>query len=304
MKLTTIGYQGASGAFSEVALLSTWPGRVQPRGYASFRAVGDAVGAGEVDYGLLPLENTLAGTVTGSYDVLSSEPLLVMAEIVTPIHHCLLVCPGADIQTIRRVASHPVALGQCTRFFSSHPDIEPVVAFDTAGAAAELAESGDRTLGAIAPAGCAERYGLDVLVSGLEDRPDNQTRFAVVAPEHASQPFGLPRAGHERAMLRVEVPHERGTLARVLSLIAEEGHNLLKIEGRPAEDPWTYRFFLEIAPALHDSWQARLLDRLSPHWRCRVMGVYPRLASRMARNSVPSFQLGHASESMTSRPIS
>lgn len=272
----TVGYQGASASYSDLVLRRSLPDRVQTRGYDSFSALGRAVDVGEVDFGLLPLENSLAGTVTASYDVLASRPLLVVAELVMPIRLCLLARPGARLDELYRVASHPVALDQCAHFFESHPAIEPVVAFDTAGAAAQIAALGDRTQGAIASIECAERYGLEVIRGGIQDRTDNQTRFALVTSEQSLHPFSLLGSGTDRAMLRVELAHEPGSLARFLQAIAEEGHNVSKLETRPATTPWTYRFFVELEPALTDGWQARLVTRLMDEWPCRMIGVYAR----------------------------
>jgi prephenate dehydratase len=254
----TVAFQGAPGAFSEEALLERFRWRAAPLPCRSFGAVVDAVEEGRADFGVLPVENTLAGTVTGAYDALAGSRLLVVGEVIHPIRHCLLGLAGARPDRLTRIVSHPVALAQCTRFLSAHPSAESVAVYDTAGGAEEVAERGDPRTGAVASRGAAARYGLEILAEGIQDRDDNQTRFYVVRrrtgePSGASGTASEPvEAGEHRTVLLLEVEDRPGSLLSVLDSFARRGINLTKLESRPAERPWRYRFLLEVAADARD----------------------------------------------------
>lgn len=242
-----VAFQGELGAFSEEAVRAWFRPDVEPVPCREFREVGDAVRSGRVTAGLLPVENTLAGTVQPAYDVLVEPGLSVVGEVILPIRHYLLGLPGAAVDSLRRVISHPVALAQCGRFLSRHPDIEALAVYDTAGAAKEVAETQDPTLGAIASSRAAERYGLEVLASDLQDRSDNQTRFLVIRRE-SDEPLReeVERSGSGwKTALLVETENRPGSLVDILQPLAAEGVNLSKLESRPGATPWSYRFFLE-----------------------------------------------------------
>lgn len=274
--MTTVAFQGELGAFSEEAVHRFFGEEVTPVPRRGFPEVGQAVVSGEVDYGLLPIENSLAGSVVGSYDVLSDGGLAVVGEVVTPIHHCLLGVRQAAEQDITQVLSHPVALAQCQRFLQAHPAMEAVVFYDTAGAAREVALSGRRDQAAIAGRGAAARYDLAILVEDIEDRHDNQTRFLVVARPGAAPP-SRPAAGVMKTALLVETRNSPGALVRLLVPFADRGINLSKIESRPGSEPWTYRFFIEVE-ADAESLEAReALQEAQPHAaKLQLLGSFPR----------------------------
>ena len=241
-----VAFQGELGAYSEDAVRLFFGQEAEPVPQREFRDVGRAVATSDVDYGALPIENTLAGGVGGSYDVLAVEDLEVVGEVVVPIHHCVLGVSGAQLGALRRVLSHPVALAQCARFFESHTGIEAVAVYDTAGAAREVARLKDVRTAALASRAAAERYGLAVLATDVEDRPDNQTRFLIVSRRGAPKPRAPWRTNGRRTAVILETANEPGSLARALLAFAERGINLSKLESRPTGEPWTYRFFLEI----------------------------------------------------------
>lgn len=272
-----VGFQGAPGAFSEQALLAAIDRPVIADGFDSFDAVGRAVAGGVVHLGCLPVENALAGSVTPSYDVLASQALFVVAEVVMPIRHCLLGVRGSRTNDIRRVTSHPMALAQCRRFLRANPAMRVEAVFDTAGAAAEVGAAKDPTTAAIAPLACAERYDLDVLVHGVEDRCDNQTRFLLVTRNPDDRLLNLPRGSADRAMIVAEIPHRPGALARLLTGLAKDGHNLTKIEGCPGEDPRTSRFVLEFEVSDTKDCPTRLGVADLEGSRVRVLGIFPRI---------------------------
>lgn len=176
-----VAFQGELGAFGEEAVTRRFGEAAEPVPYPSFQAVGEAVASGTVDRGVLPIENSIAGAVPGAPDVLAAFDLRVEGGVIAPVHHCLLALPGASIGQITHVHSHPMALAQCRRFLEAHPDMRAVEAYDTAGAAREVAVAKDPTAAALASRRAAELYGLNILAENVEDRADNATHFVVIA---------------------------------------------------------------------------------------------------------------------------
>jgi prephenate dehydratase len=266
-----VAFQGELGAFSEQGVRQLWPGGAEPVPMREFIDVARAVERGEVELGLLPIENTLAGSVIGSYDALfACGGLHVVAETVVPIHHCVLALPGATLASVRTVASHPVALAQCERFLRGRPHIVARATYATAGAAREVVARGDPTAAAIAGRPAAERYGLEILATDIEDRPDNQTRFLAIA----RSPMPLAAATPARSVVVLTTDNVPGALLRVLEPLAEHGINLSKLESRPTGEPWTYRFFLELEHTAGDEAVSLALDAVRRVSRSfRVLGT-------------------------------
>lgn len=270
-----VAFQGELGAYSEEAVRRYWPGEgTEPIPKRSCADVVRALEDGTVDYGMLPIENSLAGNVVATYDALAAaRECWVVGEEILPIHHCLLALPGARIDEITHVASHPVALAQCGHFLERHSQMEAEAAYDTAGAARDLASSGDRSRAAIAGRGAAERFGLEILASNIEDRPDNQTRFFALSRE---QEVLVPGTEARTAIIAstLNVP---AALYRLLDPIAEAGLNLSKLDSRPSGEPWSYSFFLEIE---HLSNDPKLFNVLSEMQRrsesLRILGHFQR----------------------------
>jgi prephenate dehydratase len=251
--MTTVAYQGEPGAFGEDAIIGYFgPGVVEPVPMSTFSAVCDAVEFGTADAGVLPLENSLAGTVGDALDALADGPLTVVGELMLPIRHHLLVMPGVVLDEVEWVASHWQALSQCERFLRERR-WEVVPAADTAGAARELAARGDRGAAAVASERAAERYGLEIAARDIQDSPHNVTRFAVLArAERHSLPAAAgalaPPAGGEReTLITFETGHTPGDLYRALGAFADAGINLSRIESRPSgSGPWRYRFLVQV----------------------------------------------------------
>jgi len=258
-----VAIQGEAGSFSHAAALETRGPVVRLVPCATFVELFRAVETGAAASGVVPIENTLAGSVHENYDLLSAHALHVVAETELRIRHCLIAPPRTTLPQIRRVASHPVALAQCRHFFVTHPGVVAVPAYDTAGTAAADA--------AIASKLAAELYGADVIAEGLEDHAENYTRFLVVAREPT------PRGPEEsqKSSLILSLGNTPGTLYRALGVFAARGLNLTKIESRPLPGrPWEYLFYVDVV----DSGQgigAALEELRAFTSSIRVLGTYP-----------------------------
>lgn len=178
--MNRVAFQGEPGAFSEEAAVQCCGSGTLLVPLRSFGDVVKAVLHGNAEQGILPIENSLIGTVAGAADAAATDGLMVTNEYVLPIHHCLLARPGVRLEELTRALSHAAALGQCQRFFSDHPQIAATEWYDTAGAAKFVAGKGERGDAAIASRRAAERYKLSVLLENIEDHPDNATTFVVV----------------------------------------------------------------------------------------------------------------------------
>jgi prephenate dehydratase len=235
-------YQGEPGAYSEEAAWALSGAGAQLLPCPTLGAMFDAVASGRARRAVLPIENTLAGTVPRAYELLTDRGLAAIGETRVQIDHVLVGHPGASPAALRRVLSHPVALDQCRRFFAAHPHIEPVPAFDTAGAVSLVMEGGDAGTAAIASRRAATLHAAAVLAEHIQDHAENWTRFLLLAP-------AAPAAGVEgtHAIVAFTLPHEPGALANVLQALAARRANITKIESRPIEgQPFEYAFLLEI----------------------------------------------------------
>jgi prephenate dehydratase len=268
-----VAFPGERGAYSEDAVAAIWPG-AEPVPARYPLDVAHVVVAGDVDAGILPVENTLAGSVVASYDALAQcDDLHAIAEAVVRIRHCLLAAKGATLESIEVVESHPVALAQCTVFLARHPRIELRAATDTGRAARDVAQSGDLRRAAIAGMAAATRYGLRVLADGIEDRPDNQTRFLAISCE----PAVLAPGTRARTSLIFTTQNDPGALVRALIPLAEHKLNLSKLESRPTGEPWTYRFFADVEHTAGDAARDRALEGMCKATHTlRILGTYAR----------------------------
>lgn len=236
-----VGFQGEPGAFSEEAAAGLF-GAVESRGYPTFDALVEAVDAGEVPYGLLPCENSIHGPVTRAYDLLYTHPhVRIIDETVHRIVQTLIGVQGANLDEIRRVESHPVALEQCRRFLASLSDVEVIAVADTAGAVRDVARQGNRSRAAIGPAASAQRYGGRVLADAIQDESENYTRFFAIARD------GVARRQLGRAVLAFVLAHRPGSLHTALGVFADRGLNLRALVARPLPGrPFEYIFYAEI----------------------------------------------------------
>jgi prephenate dehydratase len=272
-------YQGVPGAYSEHAARLFVGDAATMLPCASLEAVVAAVVDRRVTSGVVPIENSLAGAVPGAVDLLSTYPVCATGERVLPIRHALIGVPGASLDDVRRVHSHPMALAQCRRLFARYPHLEAVPAFDTAGAVADVLGRGDRREAAIAGRRAAMLYGGEVLHDDVADRRDNATRFLLITASEA-QVLPALRAGWKTTVLCVWA-NTPGALVRGLLPLVSRGLNLSRIESRPVgEVPFEYQFLLDIDPASDAVVLAEALAALKRETRAfRVVGHYPRSAT-------------------------
>ncbi len=241
-------YQGAEGAYSELATKKFFGDDVNCFHVDSFRDAFGALEDGSADYAVLPIENSTAGIVSEIYDLLTEYENYIVGEQIIEIRHCLLGLPGAQISDIKTVYSHPQSLMQSARFLADHSSIKQVSMKNNAFAARKVADDKDKTQGAIASANAAEVYGLEILQEGINQAESNSTRFIVVT----NQKVYLKDA--KKISLCLEIPHEAGSLYHIMSHFIYNNLNMTKIESRPIEDRnWEYRFFIDFDGNLEDS---------------------------------------------------
>jgi len=272
-----VAIQGERGAFSHQAAIEALGPTIEVLPRATFDELFDSVVEAKAERALVPIENSLHGSIHENYDRLKSRPLHIVGETQMRIRQCLIARPGSSLGTMRRVASHPVALAQCRRFFAERPGIEAVTAYDTAGAVQDLMKGGLATQGAIASRLAAELYGAQVLLEGIEDDPANYTRFLVLARE----PGPIEAASKTSIVLVLEnVP---GALYRALGFFASRGVDLCKLESRPLRGhPWEYSFYLDVLGDPRGAAGEAIDELRSVARELRVLGSYPEGLSRAA----------------------
>jgi len=266
-----IAFQGERGAFSEEAAVKLLGEDIELVPRATFEALYSSIQDGAADYILAPIENSLAGSVHRSYDLLISSGLHIQAEVVIPIAHYLIGLPGATFERITQVSSHPVALAQCERFFASHPNIKRVATDDTAGSVREVMAAGDATKAGIASKRAAKVYNAQVLREHLEDHPENYTRFLLLATS------AEVATNADKLSLVLHLAHKPGSLCSALGAFAQRNLNLLKIESRPIPGtPWSYCFYLDLQTSLNDPGTRAALGELKQFTdSVKVLGCYP-----------------------------
>jgi len=271
-----IAYQGVEGSYSHLAAQQRYagrPGGALLTGHTTFRGAADAVHEGVADLALLPIENTTAGSINETYDLLAHGGLCITGEVVSAIEHCLLALPGVTIDELRVVMSHPQAIAQCQDFFARHPHLSARAELDTAGSARHVAEAGDRTRAAIASAAAATHYGLQILERGIQSATGNATRFVEIALRPAPVPEGTPA----KTSLLFSLADRPGALGEILMRFAARGLSLTKLESRPLPDvPFTYRFYADVmGHAASEPFHAALDDIRPLTTELRVLGTYP-----------------------------
>lgn len=245
-EVTFAAFQGVRGAYSEVALDRFFGGRLSPMPCRQFDDVFRAVMDGDAVCGVIPVENSLAGTINDNIDLLLRHPdIAIVGEQQIRIMHNLIGIPGASLEGLKRVYSHPQGLAQCSAFLDGLPSIERVPFFDTAGAVAHIAEMGDPTCAAIAGENAAAVYGMSILKDGIETNPRNYTRFYIITRDEIAEHISGDREPN-RGVLFFSTPDTPGALFSCLKVLADYGLNMKKLESRPIlGKPWEYLFFIE-----------------------------------------------------------
>ena len=265
-----IAYQGEPGAFSEGAVLALFPD-AEPQPCETVRLAFSRVTSGEADFGVVPLENSQAGSVNETYDLLWHSTLVrLVGEVVVPVDHALLGLPGARLEDIKRVYSHPQALAQAEEFLSSLR-VEVVPVHDTAGAARMVAEAGRTDQAAVASVRAGSLQGLAVLAERIQTYPDNFTKFAAIGDHDAG--LGTP----DKTSLVFAVLDRPGSLLASLQPFAERAINLVKLESRPRRgSPFEYVFYVDITSAAEDAKVQEALEEVRRHTSfLKVLGSYP-----------------------------
>ncbi len=246
-------------------------GPVTPIPCETFDAVFDSVESGYARLGVIPIENSLIGSIHRNYDLLLERELKVIGESQMRIVHSLIVPPGVSLRDIRQVYSHPAALDQCRRFFQKHPAMRPISYYDTAGAVRLLAESSPRDAAAIASPYAAELYRMKQARKSIEDTKSNFTRFLLLSRRAAAF------TGQAKTSIVFSLKHEPGSLFKALSVFALRDIDLTKIESRPLrKKAWEYYFYLDLAGATRESRVHHALNHLQEitHF-VKVLGTYP-----------------------------
>jgi prephenate dehydratase len=268
-----VAFQGEPGAFSEAAAIQLLGEKITPVPRATFDATFRAIADGTADALLVPVENSLAGSVVRVFDLLLESKLSIVAETILPIEMHLIAPPGATLAGIRSVASHPMALAQCERFFAAHPKWKRVPAEDTAGSVHEAIARGEKSHAAIAGRRAAEHYRGIILAESIQDNAENFTRFVLLTPAKQAAENSNPNA--RKMTIAMRLAHRPGSLLAALEPFARHGVNMVKIESRPIHGrPWEYQFFLDVEAEARERLEVALEEARRVTSELRVLGLY------------------------------
>ncbi len=269
--MKTVAFQGEPGAYSESAVYQFFGNGTKVKPCKDFKAVFDSVCADEAEFGVVPIENSIEGSVTQNYDLFLRYDLKVCAEIIVKLEHCLIANPGTALEDIKVVYSHPQALGQCRTFLEEFGR-ELISTYDTAGSVKMIKEKGLKNAAAIASERAANLYGMHILAKDISDNPENYTRFFVLSTEDAAP------TGKDKTSIIFAAKHEPGSLYHALGEFAKRNINLTKIESRPTrQTPWEYNFYLDFEGHRTQPQCAETLSALDKFAIfVKVLGSYPK----------------------------
>ncbi len=275
MKDTSVAFQGEAGAYSELAAFESFGEGISTLPCPAFEDVFTAVNSGECSYGLLPVENSLAGSIHRNYDLMLRHDLHIVREYHLRVSHCLLALPGVMLEEVKSVHSHPQALAQCEANLAQL-GVKKVAEADTAGSARKLRQDGDLNKAVLASSRAAEVYGLEILAEHMEDNQANYTRFLALSQEPLK--VNEPEAGEYKTSVVFSLMNKPGALFKALSVFALRDIDLTKIESRPIPGQlWEYMFYVDFAGHANAQNCKRALDHLgelAPF--LRLLGSYPR----------------------------
>lgn len=277
-----VAFQGERGAYSEEAVVRLF-GEVDVLPCAGLPEAFDAVASGRADRGVVPVENSQAGSINETYDLMLAHDLVIAAELDHRVVHSLMALPGQGLRAIRRVYSHPQALAQCDAYLRTL-DVERVPAYDTAGSAKMIQQERLRGSAAIASRRAAALYELDVLAEGIETNPNNYTKFLVIGATAA------PRAAESKTSIVFVVENRPGSLYHALGALATRRINLVKIESRPGRTrPWDYTFYVDVDGHVAEPGIAEAVEEMRRQTTfLRVLGSYPRSPADPAAGPHPA----------------
>jgi chorismate mutase/prephenate dehydratase len=271
-----VAYQGTDGAYSQMAAerhFAGWDGEIDTRGCVSFLSMLEAVASGAADYGMLPIENTTAGSINDAFDLLAQTSLSAVGEEVLKVEHCLVALKDVEPSGIRRVFSHPQALAQCSVFLGGLEGCSVEAFTDTAMSVQKVRDEGDVHQAAIASERAAATYGLSVIARNIANQEKNYTRFLVVA----RKPLRIDERIPCKTSLIFSTRHEQGALVRCLNVLADRGLNLTKLESRPRlHSPFEYLFYVDFEGNVESEEVQKALEDMRAHTgSLKVLGSYP-----------------------------
>lgn len=272
-----VSYQGTDGAYSHLAAMRHFEERhkqVDYYGYDTFQEAAQALKNEQVDFAMLPIENTTAGSINDIYDILGASNLHIIGEEIIKIVHCLLAVEPVDVSKIRRILSHPKAIEQCTHFLSRLPRCTVESYLDTAISAKRVLEDGDLSQAAIAGAHAADLYGLHIIAHDIANQQENYTRFVVVALKAIEVDPQFP----SKTSLMMVTSHQEGSLVECLNVFHRHGINVCKLESRPRmNEPFRYSFYVDIEANVFDSHTAAAIEELRREAEeVKIFGSYPK----------------------------
>ncbi|WP_421775137.1 prephenate dehydratase [Gracilimonas sp.] len=272
-----VSYQGTDGAYSHQAAIRHFSERysnVDTIGYDTFQQAAQAVLDEKVDYALLPIENTTAGSINDTYDILGNENLHIVGEEILKVVHCLMAVEQVEVGKIRRIMSHPQAIAQCSHFLSKLPRCKVESYLDTAMSAKKVLEDGDLSQAAIAGAHAADLYGLHVIEHDIANQKENYTRFVIAA----RQPVQIDQQIPAKTSLMMVTSNDEGSLIECLNILHRHKINMAKLESRPRlNEPWKYSFYLDIHGNMDDPEVSAGLGELNKKAEeLKILGCYPK----------------------------
>jgi chorismate mutase/prephenate dehydratase len=268
--MVKVAFQGERGAFSEDAAAKLFSGNIDFLPCSRLKQVFELVSQDKVEFGVVPVENSQAGSINETYDLLLAYPLNIFAEVILRISHCLMALPGDKLTNITTIYSHPQAIAQCAEFLSKL-NVEIMSGYDTAGSAKMIKEKGLRNCAAIASKRAADIYGLEILAPEIETSVNNYTKFVAISKQNAKP------AQKNKTSVVFATKHEPGALYRILGIFATRNINLTKLESRPSRaKPWEYVFYADFEGHLDGKvYQETVRDLQREAAFVKILGSYP-----------------------------
>jgi chorismate mutase/prephenate dehydratase len=268
--MVKVAFQGERGAFSEDAAAKLFGTDIDCLPCSQLKQVFELVSRDKVEFGVVPVENSQAGSINETYDLLLAHPLNIFAEVILRVSHCLMALPGEKLEDIAMIYSHPQAIAQCAEFLSKM-NVEIMSSYDTAGSAKMIKDKGLRSCAAIASKRAAYIYGLEILAPEIETSVNNYTKFAAIAKQKAEP------AQRNKTSLVFAAEHKPGSLYEILGIFATRNINLTKLESRPSRrEPWEYVFYADFEGHLDGKVYREAIKELERKAAfVKILGSYP-----------------------------